>query len=399
MTTHERRLGTALLALAGLLSLAAAMGIGRFAFTPVLPLMLREDLLDVAQGGWLAAANYAGYLAGALTASRLPLRAGALAVLALIATATFTAAMALPLPALWLPLRFLAGAASAWVFVATSVWCLGALAERGAARASGWVYAGVGVGIALAGIHCLLASAAGVRSQALWLQLGGLALVLALPVLWVIARLEPVGGATRSVGRSDSPAADGSTRGIVICYGVMGFGYILPATFLPVLARSVVDDPRVFGLTWPIFGATAALSTLVAAHLLQGATRLRTWARCQLLMGVGVLLPALWKDAWTITASAILVGGTFMVITLAGVQEMRARAATPGHAASLVGRVTAAFAFGQIAGPVVSAVLLRLGPRGLMLALATGAAALFATAAWLWRAGGAPSLSKELSNG
>jgi len=155
----------------------------------------------------------------------------------------------------------------------------------------------------------------------------------------------------------------------------------------------------VFGLAWPIFGATAALSTLVAARLLQGATRLRTWARCQLLMGVGVLLPALWKDAWTITASAILVGGTFMVITLAGVQEMRARAATPSQAASLVGRVTAAFAFGQIAGPVMSAVLLRLGPRGLMLALATGAAALFATAAWLWRAGAAPSLSKELSNG
>src|SRR6187455_27964 len=199
MTTHERRLGTALLALAGLLSLAAAMGIGRFAFTPVLPLMLREDLLDVAQGGWLAAANYAGYLAGALTASRLPLRAGALAVLALIATATFTAAMALPLPVLWLPLRFLAGAASAWVFVATSVWCLGALAERGAARASGWVYAGVGVGIAVAGTHCLLASAAGVRSQPLWLQLGGLALMLALPVFWMIARLGPVAAAARPI--------------------------------------------------------------------------------------------------------------------------------------------------------------------------------------------------------
>ena len=121
MTTHERRAGTVHLTLAGLLSLAAAMGIGRFAFTPVLPLMLREDLLDVAQGGWLAAANYAGYLAGALTASRIPLRAGALVVVALIATATFTAAMALPLAVFWLPLRFLAGAASAWVFVATSV--------------------------------------------------------------------------------------------------------------------------------------------------------------------------------------------------------------------------------------------------------------------------------------
>ena len=84
-----------LLALAGALSLAVAMGIGRFAFTPMLPLMLGENLLDVERGGWLAAANYAGYLAGALTAARVPLRGGALTVLALLATAALTAAMAL----------------------------------------------------------------------------------------------------------------------------------------------------------------------------------------------------------------------------------------------------------------------------------------------------------------
>ena len=52
----------AALTLAGMLSLAVAMGIGRFAFTPVLPLMLREGSLDVAMGGWIAAAKYAGYL-------------------------------------------------------------------------------------------------------------------------------------------------------------------------------------------------------------------------------------------------------------------------------------------------------------------------------------------------
>ena len=120
-----------LVATAGLLSLAVAMGIGRFAFTPVLPLALGEGLLNVEQGGWIAAANYVGYLVGALTATRMPLRSGTLAVLGLIATAALTAAMAWPASALWLPLRFLAGAASAWVFVATSVWCLGALSTLG----------------------------------------------------------------------------------------------------------------------------------------------------------------------------------------------------------------------------------------------------------------------------
>src|SRR6185295_6517834 len=128
----------------------------------------------------------------------------------------------------------------------------------------------------------------------LWLQLGGLALLLALPAFWVITRLPPSAGATTSRAAAGGSHADGSgTRGLVVCYGVMGFGYILPATFLPVLAHTVVDDPRVFGLAWPVFGATAALSTLLAGRLLQRATRLKTWAACQLLMGLGLLLPAL----------------------------------------------------------------------------------------------------------
>ena len=101
MTRMASPVTPALLALAGALSLAAAMGIGRFAFTPVLPLMLAERQLDVAQAGWVAAANYAGYLIGALTAARVPLRPGALALLALLMTAALTAAMALPWPVRW----------------------------------------------------------------------------------------------------------------------------------------------------------------------------------------------------------------------------------------------------------------------------------------------------------
>lgn len=53
----------------GVVALAAAMGVGRFAFTPLLPLMLRDGTLSAATGAVWAAANYGGYLAGALTAS------------------------------------------------------------------------------------------------------------------------------------------------------------------------------------------------------------------------------------------------------------------------------------------------------------------------------------------
>ena len=382
--------------LAGLLSLAAAMGIGRFAFTPVLPLMLREGRLDLAFAGWVAAVNYAGYLVGALTAARLPVSARVLALLALALTAAATAAMAVSSPWLWLVLRFVAGVASAWVFVATSVWCLGSLAREGRGDLAGWVYAGVGIGIALTGLYC--AGAGAMASSSLWMQLGVLVLVLAVPVAWVLAR---TGGQapTRPAAEAVPASAGGGQRGLIVAYGLMGFGYILPATFLPALARTVVDDPRVFGLAWPVFGAMAALSTVLAGWLMQRATRLQVWAASQLAMGIGVLLPSLWRNGWTIAASALLVGGTFMVITLAGVQEMRARA--PAQAARWVGRITAAFALGQIAGPVLSALLLQvpaLRERGLALGLQAGALGLILSAAWLWRLATRTDLSTETAH-
>jgi MFS family permease len=372
------------IAFAGLLSLAAAMGIGRFAFTPLLPLMAREGQIEFSFAGWVAAANYVGYFVGALTAARLPLGVRALAVLALAGTAALTAAMAWPSPAAWLVLRFAAGVASAWVFVATSVWCLGALASRERGELGGWVYAGVGAGIALTGGYCWIASSLALDAPSLWLHLGALALLLMAPVLWVLSRLAPTQGlAAAREPAGETPAGMG---GLIACYGLMGYGYILPATFLPSLARGVVDDPRLFGLAWPVFGATAAASTVLAGSLMRRFTRLQVWAASQFLMGVGVLLPSLWLTGATIAGSALLVGGTFMVITLAGVQEVRARA--PAHAAALVGRLTAAFALGQIAGPVTSALLLQvpaLGDRGLALALQAGALGLLASSAWLWR--------------
>lgn len=371
-------------AVAGALSLAVAMGIGRFAFTPMLPLMIRQAQIDVAGGGWLAAANYAGYLAGALTAVRVPLTPRRLGALALLLTAALTAAMAASgSVALWIALRFAAGVCSAWAFVSTSVWCLAALARMQRPTWGSAVFAGVGTGIAIAGLYCLVAAAAGAHPDSLWLQIGGLALVLILPVVAVIRGLEDE-AFPRSMKAGSTANASANTLGIVMCYGVFGFGYILPATFLPVLARAVVDDPRLFGLAWPVFGLTAAASTFVAGWFMRRFTRLQVWSAAHALMGVGVLLPGLWPNAWSIALSALLVGGTFMVITMVGVQEIRFRAT--GDPTALVGRMTTSFALGQIFGPIASSLLQHLpGVDGLALALELGAASLLLSAAWLWR--------------
>ena len=375
-----------------MLSLAVAMGIGRFAFTPVLPAMLQDEGLTIQAAGWLAAANYLGYLVGALTAGSLRMPAPHLASLSLAAIALSTAAMSLPGVTLWLGLRFAAGALSAYVFVATSVWCLGLLSKHNRQDFAPYVYAGVGVGIALAGGYCWVAGALTVTSGHMWLHLGLAAAAISLPLyVWLrAAAFDRSAHAPQPHAARFQPRA---TCGLVLCYGVMGFGYIIPATFLPALARSVMDDPKLFGLAWPVFGMTAALSTVLAGRWMERHGRLNVWAWCQFAMGVGSLLPGLWLNGWTILACAILVGGTFMAITLAGVQELRAR--VPSNPGMWVGYLTAAFAIGQISGPVLASVISATpssAPAAVSIALQIAALALFCTSAWLWR------LSSQLHN-
>src|SRR5262245_29570363 len=107
--------GSALsVALAGLIALAVAMGIGRFAFTPILPMMQDDAGVSIAMGGWLASANYLGYLAGALSVIwwRIDATTGIRVGLAAIGLATLAMGLAHHVAA-WLVLRALAGVASA----------------------------------------------------------------------------------------------------------------------------------------------------------------------------------------------------------------------------------------------------------------------------------------------
>ena len=151
-------------------------------------------------------------------------------------------------------------------------------------------------------------------------------------------------------------------------------------------SREVVDDPHLFGLVWPTFGIAAAAATIVVARYLQHMNRLRVWAIGQLAMAVGVVIPTFWLSPTTIAMAALFVGGTFMVITMIGMQEAQSR--SPQDPTALLGKMTAAFAVGQLAGPLVSAILGMLPAghaAGLNLALQTAAFVLASSAVYLFR--------------
>lgn len=394
------------LPLAGLLALAVAMGIGRFAFTPVLPMMQADLGLTLAQGGWLASANYLGYLLGALLVTHMSWPPATLLRRGLWLVVLMTAAMGLDTHwAGWLTWRLLAGVASAWVLIGTASLCIARLNALGQERHSGVVFAGVGCGITFAGLACMGLTLLGTTASQAWLWLAAAALLglIGASMLWttpepVTPDTQPVGDAPIQTTTSPATAPDPAQVidtfrdlkpsplhwGLILCYGVYGFGYILPATFLPAQARLLVPDPWLFSLAWPVFGLAGAASTLIASRIAQRFSRPQVWAGAQIIMAVGVLLPAVWHALPAILIAAVCVGSTFMVITMVGLQEAQATVG-PDGAKRQMAAMTASFALGQLIGPLFFSLTHAWFNATLDFALVLGALGLLAGAAPILR--------------
>jgi hypothetical protein len=253
--------------------------------------------------------------------------------------------------AAWLVLRALAGVGSAWVLVFGSAWALGKLSTAGRPLLRGAVFAGVGTGITVAGLICVGLMQWGAVSPRAWQGLGVIALVGTMAI-WRTLRTDDAG--SRKQGQPQTGQGyhwNFDSVRLVLCYGAFGFGYIIPATFVPAMARELVKDPLVFGWSWPIFGIAAAVSTLVAAAGTRFVGNRRLWAVSHLVMALGVSAPVMWPTIDGIMIAAFLVGGTFMIPTMSGMQE--ARIVGGSHATSLMAVMTAAFATGQIGGPLL----------------------------------------------
>ena len=248
---------------------------------------------------------------GALTAARVPVSPRALLSASLTAIGFATLAMGLAEEFwFWLALRWIAGVASAWVLVLVGTHCVNALDEAGRTDRQGWVFSGVGAGIAVAGLGCVAMMAGGVSSGGAWLIFGGLALAVAAAIRIGLGPEVPAARPSRSKRVAERTPIVWSA---VLAYGAAGLGYIVPGTYLPAMARKIVPSPWVFGWGWPVFGAAAFLSTLASAALHRRFSNRRIWGVSQVGMAVGVLLPVMFPHILSIVAAGLCVGGTFMV--------------------------------------------------------------------------------------
>ncbi|TCG05938.1 MFS transporter [Paraburkholderia steynii] len=343
-------------------ALAVALGVGRFAFTPLLPLMLHGGVLDI-QTRWLARV---AQLRG-LFPRRDRLRGAAHRDAARVVKAGLASTVVLVLAMgvthqfwVWAVVRFIAGAISAWTFVFASQWGLRRLAELGANEWGGVIYTGPGLGIAATGL--LVSAAGGYGASAGWIGFG---LVSAVLTVLVWRTFEPASASTTASTRTSASAQTDAHQHrvhlhradafwLIVLYGVPGFGYIITATFLPVIARAAlpVDSPWP-DLFWPMFGGALVVGALVGARLPSHWDNRTLLAGCYVLQALGILAGIVSPTAGGFALGSALIGLPFTAITLFAMRE--ARRLHGDNAAGLMGYATAAYGLGQIVGPLVAA--------------------------------------------
>ncbi len=352
------------LALGGLLALAAAMGIGRFALTPVLPYMSEAIPLSASEGGLIASANFLGYLVGALGAAALPpsrLAAGFLAALA--ASAATSAGMAIDGGLAWLALvRCAGGIASAGVLVFSSTLVLERLARAGRGGLASLYFSGVGIGIAISALTVGWLAREGSGWQGLWLACGIVSALLCAGAAILIRPSGTRAGAARAASNPPaSPAASASSGRpglspalvrLAVAYALFGIGYVVTATFLTSILRASERLAPYEAPAWAAVGLSAAISVWLWSRVSARIGGASAFALACALEAVGVAASVTFTGTAGLGLAAVLLGGTFMGITSLGLIE--ARRLSGGDPRKVLALMTACFGLGQMVGPTLA---------------------------------------------
>jgi predicted MFS family arabinose efflux permease len=368
-------------------ALAAAMGVGRFVYTPILPMMTAQAGLSPAAGAALATMNYLGYLLGALTPmlrpalvrSRVVYRSALLLLIASLALMPCTHNFVM-----WSTLRLVAGFASAMVFIYAVSSLLSHLHGH-PAHLPGWGFSGVGTGIALAGVLVLVINSFGDWRTAWW-SAAGLCAGLAAGA-WA---LHPERGAEAARNHSDS-GMHAAGRPLLLpfvrllaSYTLEGIGYIVAGTFL-VAAVSQTTTGWVGATAWVLVGVAAMPSTVLWAWLDRHFRRPDLLLAALLLQAVGIGLPVLAGGGAVVAlVAALLFGATFM-----GISALALAAGAHVQVPRAVSLLTVGYSLGQIAGPLAVTPLIK---HDYHAALAVAALVVLAAAGVaFWARGGFPA--------
>ncbi|WP_337047209.1 YbfB/YjiJ family MFS transporter [Serratia liquefaciens] len=339
------------IALSGFIALIVAMGIGRFAFTPQVPLMIAEHQFTLTGAGLVAAINYLGYLCGAYDAMRASRHVERRLWLGVWGAVILTLLSGWVQGEWWHgAVRFFIGWASGWSMVLVAAWTNERLAHYGRPALSAAVFAGPGAGIFISGMLAVGIHSLALTASQAWLVYGVLALVL---IGAISINLPKPGELHRPDVAPEPLLLTPALKRLVWSYSLAGFGYILPATFLSQMAAARFPGSLFAQFVWPIFGGAAVLGIVIGIltrHRLTTQTRLAITLWVQAL---GVLSAEIVPGVAGLALGALLTGGGFLSVVQLSIQHGRELA--PNHARYMAGLLTTGYAIGQLVGPTLSA--------------------------------------------
>ena len=361
---------TTALGLAVCISMAAAVSLGmtRFAYALLLPPM-RDDLLwSYTLAGAMNTFNAAGYLVGALLTPLVLRRLGAVRVLiggAFAATAFMAMTGFLTDTAALLFQRFLAGVASAAVFVSGGLLAarLGAHIPSQSGLLLGVYYGGTGWGIVLSALM-VPASLSWAHAQAVdhpwswsWWFLAGLCALLSMLIALIrspLNRWAPESLPSVAATRSAQPAGKAWRPWLfaLLGYGCFGVGYIGYMTFVVALLREQGAMPSDITLFYAFLGIAVVVSSWVWAGLLNRYRGGQALSILSALLSVATVIPAL-TAAWPMMMLSGLIFGVVFLSLVASTTAMVKHNLPPEAWAAGISAFTVIFALGQIVGPVV----------------------------------------------
>ena len=343
-------------AAAGAVAMAAAMGFGRFSYTPILPGMISGVPLSAADAGFIASANFVGYLVGAVLAAYgwAAGRERRMALLSLLANAILLATMAATdSVVIFAVIRFLAGMASAFAMIFTSAIVLSHGAAAGNDHVQAAHFGGPGAGIALSSIMVFLIGLGFHDEPGGWRVdwIGG-ALYCAASLVVVFLLLPSAPAQSAQAGKEPALVWNRPMVLITLSYGLFGFGYVITATFLVTIARLSAAGPFVEFLCWLIAGLTSAVSLFAWKPLVRSLGLGGVYVTALLVQAAGVLATVALPHSAAPLIGGALFGVTFLAVTAYGLQI--GRKLSPESPRRILAMMTAAFGVGQIVGPVVA---------------------------------------------
>jgi MFS family permease len=339
---------------AGVFSLILMLGVARFAYTPLLPIMQEQAGVGDALGGWLATFNYIGYMSGAIVAasiSDLQLK-DRLYRLGLLVAIITTAGMAVTENVfLWSIMRFFAGLSSAAGLLIGSGLILNWLIRNNFRSELGIHFSGIGLGIALCAVVVEL-MVLQLDWRELWWLFTAIGCLLAVPAWRWLPRPNTSGMTISGAELVDNPPSNRFLYLLLSAYFCAGYGFVISATFIVAIVERQ-EALQGFGpMVFLILGLSAAPACIIWDLIARKVGVLTALLMAYIVQVFGILLPALSDSATAVILSAVLFGGTFigivsLVLTMAG-------RFYPTKPAKLMGKMTLTYGIAQIIAPAIT---------------------------------------------